>query len=114
MSTSSQAIENRGADTQDDTPSAKRSQTSLRYPTISDWLQYCDNDEVRKRGNRNFSQFAMFFEEHDYKFLDELIGFTEDKMKEICIGMRSGTVSCLVNFVKEDDKAIQRGKYVIS
>ncbi len=77
MSTSSQAIENRGADTQDDTPSAKRSQTSLRYPTISDWLQYCDNDEVRKRGNRKFSQFAMFFEEHDYKFLDELIGFTE-------------------------------------
>ncbi len=35
-------------------------------------------------------------------------------MKEICIGMRSGTASCLVNFIKEDDKAIQRGKFVIS
>ncbi len=102
-------------DAQDDTASsAKRSQTSLRYPAITDWLQYCDHDEVRKRGNRNFSQFVTFFEEHNYIFLDELVGFTEDKVKEICIGMRSGTASCLVNFIKEDDKAIQRGKFVIS
>ncbi len=111
ISTSSHVAEHRGADSQD-APSAKRlqAQANIKYPSITEWLEYCDRDEIRKRGERNFSQFARFFVENDYKFLDEIVGATEDKIMAICIGMKAGTAACLVNYVKEDECAVRMGK----
>ncbi len=52
-------------------PKRLQAQANIKYPLITEWLEYCDRDEIRKRGERNFSQFARFFVENDYKFLDE-------------------------------------------
>lgn len=77
------------------------------YPRIGPWLQDLDHGP-RGADNRNFQQFAPFFEQEGYCQIIELQKETAETLRGFCPGMNRGTAIALLSYAEADIQSAQR------
>lgn len=80
------------------------------YPTIADWLNYCDNHP--DRAGEDFKGHITAFDRHGYRRMNQLTGprVSVEKLSGwLSIGV--GTADLLIQYAEEDVALIKRGLF---
>jgi hypothetical protein len=84
--------------------------TAVIYPSISDWLNYCDSHP--NRAGEDFKTHIAVFDRHGYRRINQLTGprMTVEKLSEwLSIGV--GTADLLIQYAEEDVVLIKNGLF---
>lgn len=84
--------------------------TTVIYPNIADWLNYCDRHP--DRAGEDFKTHIAAFNQHGYRRMNQLTGsrMTVEKLSQwLSIGV--GTADLLIQYAKEDVALIKNGLF---
>jgi hypothetical protein len=82
----------------------------VEYPSIRDWLQYCDR-LPRHRG-ANFSSHTAKFDREGYLWIDQITSkhTTVEKLSE-WVGLLKGITDLLIHYATEDVALVKARKF---
>src|SRR5271168_741546 len=84
--------------------------TAIVYPSIADWLNYCDSHP--DRAGEDFKTHIAVFDRHGFRRMNQLTGpwMTVEKLSDwLSIGI--GTADLLIQYAEEDVVLIKNGLF---
>ncbi|KIL54687.1 hypothetical protein M378DRAFT_18653 [Amanita muscaria Koide BX008] len=82
----------------------------IEYPSISEWLSYCDRHP--RRSSSRLSQYADAFNNEGFVFIDQLVGpriTIENLAGWLSIG--KGTSDLVIRYAEQDVQLVKAGKF---
>jgi hypothetical protein len=87
----------------------------IEYPTIAEWLTYCDNHPLRS--GEDFASLAPKFDKEGYRHVNQLTGESitvlVEKFSE-WLGIGKGITDLIIRYAAEDVAAICAGVFQMS
>jgi hypothetical protein len=93
-------------------PAPAPASKSLKYPLISEWIDYCDRHPDRR--GANLSALMPKFDDLGFRYINQLTGtrVTIDKLSE-WLSVGPGTADLVIGFAEEDCQLILAGKFTM-
>lgn len=91
-------------------PSAPKNVPNINYPSIGDWLRYCDQQPARS--GENFGALVHKFTDEGYRRINQLTGdrMSIENMSK-WLGIGKGTADLIIQYAEEDTALLRNGEF---
>ena len=89
---------------------AETSELNIKYPSISEWLEYCDRHP--RHSSSRLGRYANAFDNEGFVYIDQLVGpriIIESLAGWLSIG--KGTADLVIRYAEQDIQLVKAGKF---